>query len=129
MKPSPLVCLAATLLFVVSLHGQAPGTLDTNYVTLAGTDVLPQVVISLADGKVLAGGNFTNYAGSGRAGLVRLNAGGTVDTSFQIPAPMKVFAGPLMRTGCWLRSFDLTDARYSSGPSPTWEQKHWPFPK
>lgn len=80
-------------MFAALLQGQSPGTLDTNYVTLAGTDVLPQVIVPLGDGKVFAGGNFTNYGGVGRAGLVRLNATGTSDTSFFLPAPLKVFAG------------------------------------
>ena len=74
----------------VAALAQQPGSLDTNYVTLAGTDATPNFVVALAEGKVLTGGSFTNYGGSGRAGLVRLNAGGTVDTSFALPAPRSV---------------------------------------
>ncbi len=34
------------------------------------------------DGKILIVGDFTNYQGSGRVGVARLNADGSVDTSF-----------------------------------------------
>ena len=81
-----LVCLPGA----IATLAQQPGSLDTNYVTLAGTDSTPGFVVPLADGKVLTGGSFTNYGGSGRAGLVRLNAGGTVDTTFALPAPKSV---------------------------------------
>lgn len=40
-------------------------------------------IVKQLDGKILIGGNFTNYGGvSGRDRLVRLNADGTVDTAF-----------------------------------------------
>jgi uncharacterized delta-60 repeat protein len=39
-------------------------------------------VLLQPDGKILVGGAFTNYAGSGLNNLVRLNADGTVDPSF-----------------------------------------------
>ena len=68
MKLSPLIRLAAGLLLLARLHAQSPGSLDTNYVTLDGTDASPNFVIPLADGKVMTGGAFTNYGGSGRAG-------------------------------------------------------------
>ena len=93
MKLFRVVFLAAILLLAERLQAQSPGTLDTNYVTLANTDVLPQAVIALADGRIYAGGNFTNYGGVGRSGLVRLNASGTLDTSFSLPAPLKTIAG------------------------------------
>ncbi len=74
----------------VAALAQSPGSLDTNYVTLAGTDSAPSFVVPLAAGRVMTGGSFTNYGGSGRAGLVRLNADGTVDTTFALPAPKSV---------------------------------------
>ena len=87
------VCVAAS-----RLVAQSPGSLDTNYVTLAGTDSTPGFVVPLAAGKVMTGGSFTNYGGSGRAGLVRLNADGTVDTGFTIPAP-KAVSAPVVFNG------------------------------
>ena len=87
------VCVAAS-----RSAAQSPGSLDTNYVTLAGTDSTPGFVVPLAAGKVMTGGSFTNYGGSGRAGLVRLNADGTVDTGFTIPAP-KAVSPPVVFNG------------------------------
>ena len=84
---NPLRLLITGGLALLRLQAQSPGSFDTNYVTLPGTDSAPTLVIALPEGKVLTGGSFTNYGGSGRAGLVRLNAGGTVDASFAIPAP------------------------------------------
>ena len=77
-------------LVTVAALAQSPGSLDTNFVTLAGTDSTPGFVLPLAGGKVMTGGGFTNYGGSGRAGLVRLNADGTVDNTFALPAPKSV---------------------------------------
>jgi len=37
-----------------------------------------------SDGKILAGGHFTSYNGTGINKLVRLNTGGTIDTSFDV---------------------------------------------
>ncbi|TGE26387.1 T9SS type A sorting domain-containing protein [Hymenobacter metallicola] len=39
-------------------------------------------VVVQPDGKILVAGNFTNYNNTGRQGLVRLNADGSLDTSF-----------------------------------------------
>jgi uncharacterized delta-60 repeat protein len=65
----------------------ADGTLDT---TFCGNAVdgakFNAAVLCLAiqsDGKILVGGSFTNYAGTvGRSYLIRLNADGTLDTTF-----------------------------------------------
>jgi hypothetical protein len=38
--------------------------------------------IQPADGKILVGGNFTDFNSNSRSGLVRLNSVGTIDTSF-----------------------------------------------
>ena len=43
----------------------------------------PQAIAIQSDGKILVGGNFTNYAGTtGRNCLIRLNSDGTLDTDF-----------------------------------------------
>jgi uncharacterized delta-60 repeat protein len=39
------------------------------------------------DGKILVSGSFLNYANSGRDRFLRLNAGGTVDTAYNITGP------------------------------------------
>ncbi len=62
----------------------ADGTLDTSFNPGAGGGAFPQV-LSLAvqaDGKVLVGGAFTELAGQSRTNIGRLNADGTLDTSF-----------------------------------------------
>jgi uncharacterized delta-60 repeat protein len=63
----------------------ADGSLDETFD--AGLDAPPIQCFSVAvqpDGKVLVGGNFADWAGSGRKGLVRLNTDGTVDESFNV---------------------------------------------
>lgn len=59
------------------------GTLDTTF-NPGGTgpdgDVLEILVLS--DGKILIGGSFSNYNGSPARRVARLNADGTLDTSF-----------------------------------------------
>jgi uncharacterized delta-60 repeat protein len=72
------------------LVAQQPGTFDTNYVTVPGTDQLPVMITPYPGGKLLVAGSFTNYGGTGRAGVVRLNAGGTVDSGFTLPTPLKI---------------------------------------
>lgn len=58
------------------------GTLDSTFVTGAGTN-LPVYAIALqADGKILIGGSFTSYNGNVRNHLARLNADGSLDPSF-----------------------------------------------
>ncbi len=58
------------------------GTLDTGFSPGTGPDGDVNAVAIQADGKILIGGAFRNVAGTGRAGIARLNADGTLDTSF-----------------------------------------------
>ncbi len=64
----------------------ADGTRDTGFATGTGFPSTGQTVLSVAvqtDGRVLVGGQFTNYNGTtGVNRLVRLNADGTSDASF-----------------------------------------------
>ena len=46
--------------------------------------VIVYKVVEQPDGKILVGGAFTNYAGSGKKNLVRLNHDGTLDATFNI---------------------------------------------
>ena len=72
----------------------ADGSLDTAFTDAASrtgtTANFNGTVSSIAlqsNGKVLVGGNFTNYAGTnGRSRLIRLNADGTLDTDFCVNA-------------------------------------------
>ncbi len=68
---------------IVRIHPD--GTLDEAFD--AGPDAPPIQIFSVAaqaDGRVLVGGYFADWAGSGRKGLVRLNTDGTVDESFSV---------------------------------------------
>jgi uncharacterized delta-60 repeat protein len=56
------------------------GVVDQSFVApnLGGV----QCLLIQDDGKIIAGGGFQNVGGTGRSNLVRLNAGGSVDTTF-----------------------------------------------
>ena len=59
------------------------GTTDTTFNTggLGPNGVVYEIKI-LGDGKIIIGGGFTTYNGSALSGLARLNANGTLDTTF-----------------------------------------------
>ena len=66
----------------------ANGTYDASFNTGSGTglssiDRVLDIKI-LPDGKMIIAGNFTTYNGISRKGLARLNANGTLDTSFAV---------------------------------------------
>jgi uncharacterized delta-60 repeat protein len=75
---------------------QAPGSLDTNYVAVAGTDAAPTLLAPLADGRLYVGGTFTNYGGAGKAAIARLKADGTVDAAFTAPSLLKINAAVIL---------------------------------
>jgi uncharacterized delta-60 repeat protein len=63
------------------------GTLDTTFTQNVSSDIkfnnLVNSVAVQSDGKILVGGNFTDYAGpASRNRLIRLNSDGTLDTAF-----------------------------------------------
>lgn len=65
------------------------GLLDTSFANHVASGVTDGTGIALAlasDGRLLAGGVFTQFAGASRASAVRLNLDGTVESSFA-PAP------------------------------------------
>ena len=65
------------------------GSLDTAFQANVGTGPLdsgsPEVnsIVIQPDGKILIGGPFNSYNGTARGGIARLNADGSLDTSFQ----------------------------------------------
>ena len=63
----------------------ANGTLDTTYNTSVGTGAVGTVISvkEQADGKILAGGTFTSFGGSGADRLVRLLTTGAADIGFE----------------------------------------------
>ncbi len=58
------------------------GSLDTSFDTGTGPTSTVQSIALQADGKLIIGGSFSNYNGTGRARIARVNADGTLDTSF-----------------------------------------------
>ena len=75
------VCL--TFLQIGLIYAQ-PGTIDATFVppSLGFGLVSVQTTAVQADGKVLIGGSFENLVGPDTKGIARLNADGTLDTSF-----------------------------------------------
>ncbi len=58
------------------------GTLDTTFDSGTGVDGYVSCVAQQSDGKILIGGYFNAYNGTVRNGIVRLNANGSLDNSF-----------------------------------------------
>jgi len=61
---------------------QANGVLDTSFNPGTGADDIVYAVASQSDGKVLLGGAFANVHSASRPAIARLNADGSLDTSF-----------------------------------------------
>lgn len=59
------------------------GTLDNTFTTGTGPNGEVRALAVTADGHIWVGGSFTQYAGTPASNLVRLNADGTVDATFQ----------------------------------------------
>lgn len=77
MKPF----LTLAILFAsTALHAQVP-IIDYSFLAAPPPTLVNKVLVQ-PDGKILVGGGFTNYAGSGKSNLVRLNSDGTVDATF-----------------------------------------------
>ena len=58
------------------------GTLDSIFTPGVGANNTIKTIALQSDGKILIGGNFTNYNGVSRNCLARLNSDGTLDSSF-----------------------------------------------
>ncbi|WP_164891157.1 T9SS type A sorting domain-containing protein [Botryobacter ruber] len=85
-----LLLLTGALLLTAGSHALAqPGSNDTSFNTAetafnpqAGFDNVVEEVVLQPDGKVVVGGNFTTFNSVSRRGIARLNADGSLDTSF-----------------------------------------------
>lgn len=62
------------------------GTRDLSFNVGHGADSIIEVVLIQPDGKILLGGRFNNFNGNSAAKLVRLNADGSIDSSFNVGA-------------------------------------------
>lgn len=69
---------------LVRLHPD--GSIDGTFQTGAGPNDVVTGIALQADGKVLVGGRFTEFAGVASPGIARLNPDGSVDTSFSAGA-------------------------------------------
>lgn len=58
------------------------GSRDTTFNVGAGPNSSVSSMVLQADGKILVGGSFTTFNGFTRSGLVRLNANGSLDTTY-----------------------------------------------
>ncbi|HET6226290.1 MAG TPA: delta-60 repeat domain-containing protein, partial [Bacteroidia bacterium] len=60
----------------------ADGSIDNSFHEGTGLNATPASVAVQADNKIIVGGNFTSYNGISVNGLIRLNADGSLDSSF-----------------------------------------------
>jgi len=98
----------------------ADGTLDTSLADLAigpnpgpvpdGTETRVSAIVWQPDGKILFGGEFTSVLGQPRIRFARLNADGTLDTSFSPTANNTVSSLALQEDGRILASGLFTQA-------------------
>jgi len=58
------------------------GSVDNTFVYGAGFNNPVQSIATQSDGKILVGGGFTSYDGTGANCIIRLNANGSVDNTF-----------------------------------------------
>jgi uncharacterized delta-60 repeat protein len=58
------------------------GTLDTTFNTGTSASAEVRSIAFLADGRMMIGGSFTTYNGTGRNRIARINADGTLDAGF-----------------------------------------------
>lgn len=74
---------SASVVRLAKLH--ADGSLDATFNNGSGFSGGPVLDVALqSDGKILVAGNFTDYNGTAVNRLVRLNADGTLDASFDV---------------------------------------------
>lgn len=73
--------LPVFLAFVLLAQAQQVPIIDYDFMAMPPEGTVNKVVVQ-PDGKILVGGFFTNYAGSGKQHLVRLNSDGTLDPAW-----------------------------------------------
>lgn len=60
------------------------GSVDNSFNSGSGTNSNIYSIVVQSDGKILVGGNFYSFNGSGKSYLVRLNSNGSIDNTFMI---------------------------------------------
>lgn len=76
--------------YIARLDGSA-GAQDTSFVATMGFGPAPRIVRAQRDGKLMVGGEFELINGVTMTGVARLNADGTLDTSFANPTFTGIF--------------------------------------
>ena len=88
------------------------GSLDPTFDTSSGPDGIVRAVALQADGRVFIGGDFLNVGGVGRNHIARLNADGSLDTTFDpghgLDGP--VYAAALQPNGAVIFAGDFQTA-------------------
>ncbi len=79
-----LYFLAFIFLLKTSYIYAQPGIADNSFATGTGFDSYILASAIQSDGKILAGGGFTNYNGTNINRIVRLNTNGSIDASFNV---------------------------------------------
>jgi uncharacterized delta-60 repeat protein len=107
--PKPVFRFACSLLFLLPFTVAAlaqSGPVDTSYAPSFKSFGSISNIIVQPDGKLLVNGFFRSVNGASRQGIVRLNADGTTDPTFQAPAGFQASKIALLADGKILyRSF------------------------
>ncbi len=75
----------------INVDGSLDSTFDPGAGIGSSLTLGVQALVSLADGKVLVGGDFTQYNGVTRNGIARVNSNGSLDPSFALAMPVNSF--------------------------------------
>lgn len=93
MKKTTLFILLFIFIGISKIHAQS-GELDTSFDPGIGANAAINAVAIQSDGKIIIGGDFTNYNGVAINRIARLNSDGSLDTSFNVGAGFDfVFSG------------------------------------
>ena len=83
----PVPCFSlitlALAIFSPAVHAQKEGDIDTSFDPGGGANGTVEVAAVESDGKILVGGDFTQFNGVTSNYFVRLNADGSIDNSFE----------------------------------------------
>jgi uncharacterized delta-60 repeat protein len=62
----------------------ANGSIDGSFISGSGVNGVIYSMVTQNDGKIIVGGNFTSYNGQVRNNIVRINANGSIDQSYNV---------------------------------------------
>src|SRR5690554_3832213 len=83
MKPILQLSIAFALFLAGgNIQAQTGGGIDASFNTGTGFNKMVKKIVLQPDGKILAVGEFTTFNGQTQNRITRLNANGTLDTSF-----------------------------------------------